>query len=148
MNINSYMTSNAQIAIPNLDITTSGQAEWYYVNVPSSTTGTMTVTVQSSNLSSLAPSLQVYSSSLSLIGQTSAPDTFGATDQRLDERGVRSRVLLQGRWRRWAGADRRLRFAAQLRQSDSIADSAAQHGRFPAARSRRRHGVRRCALAR
>ena len=46
---------------------------------PPPTTGTMTVTVQSSNLSSLAPLLQVYNSSGSLLGQISAPNTFGAT---------------------------------------------------------------------
>ena len=79
LNINSYMTSNAQIAIPNLDITTGGQAEWFFVNVPSTTTGTMKVTAQSSNLSSLAPLLQVYNSLGLLLGQTSAPNTFGAT---------------------------------------------------------------------
>jgi len=78
-NINSYIASNAQIAIPSLDITMAGRAEWFYVNVPATTTGTMSVTVQSSNLSSLAPSLQVYSSSLSLVGSTSAADTLGAT---------------------------------------------------------------------
>ena len=32
-NINSYI-NNAQIAIPGLDITTSGDSEWFYVNVP------------------------------------------------------------------------------------------------------------------
>ena len=78
-NINSFITSNGQIAIPALDITAGGQAEWFFVNVPSTTTGTMTVTVQSSNLSSLAPSLQLYNSSRSLVSQTSAPNTFGAT---------------------------------------------------------------------
>lgn len=78
-NINSYISSTAQIAIPSLDITTPGQSEWYFVNVPSTTTGTMKVTVQSSNLSSLAPLLQIYNSSRSLLSQTSAPDTFGAT---------------------------------------------------------------------
>jgi hypothetical protein len=78
-NINSYIQSNAQIAIPSLDITASGQSEWFYVNVPSTTTGTMTVTVQSSNLSSLAPKLQVWTSGLSLVGQASAANTFGAT---------------------------------------------------------------------
>jgi hypothetical protein len=78
-NITSYITSNAQIAIPSLDITTAGQAEWFKVTVPSNTTGTMTVTAQSSNLSSLAPSLAVYTSSLCLVGQVSAPNTFGAT---------------------------------------------------------------------
>jgi hypothetical protein len=78
-NINSYITSNAQIAIPALDITTSGDCEWFVVNVPSSTTGTMSVSVQSSNLSSLAPKLQVFNSSLGLVGTASAPNTFGAT---------------------------------------------------------------------
>jgi hypothetical protein len=78
-NINSYFASNAQIAIPSLDITMAGRAEWFYVNVPSTTKGVMTVTVQSSNLSSLAPSLQVYNASLSLVGSASAPNTFGAT---------------------------------------------------------------------
>jgi hypothetical protein len=78
-NINPYITSNAQIAIPGLDITTAGQAEWFKVTVPSTTTGTMTVTVQSSNLSSLAPALQVYTSTLGSVGQVSAPNTFGAT---------------------------------------------------------------------
>ncbi len=78
-NLNSYITSTAQISLGGLDITTSSQSEWFTANVPSSTSGTMTVTVQSSNLSSLAPKLDVYNSSLALVGQVSAPDTFGAT---------------------------------------------------------------------
>jgi hypothetical protein len=78
-NINSFITSNAQIAIPSLDITTSGDSEWFFVNVPATTSGTMSVTVQSSNLSSLTPKLQVYSQSLSLIGQATATSYFGAT---------------------------------------------------------------------
>jgi hypothetical protein len=78
-NINSYITASGQIAIPGLDITTTGAVEWFTVNVPSSTTGAMAVTAQSSNLSSLAPKLQVYNSSLSLIGSASAPGTLGAT---------------------------------------------------------------------
>jgi Matrixin len=79
VNINPYITSSAQIALPNLDITTGGQAEWFFVNVPSTTTGTMKVTAQSSNLSSLAPLLQIYNSSMSLVSQISAPGKFGAT---------------------------------------------------------------------
>jgi Matrixin len=78
-NLNCYITSNDQISLPGLDITTSNQSEWFTANVPSTTTGTMTVTVQSSNLSSLAPKLQVFNSSLGLIGQVSAPGTLGAT---------------------------------------------------------------------
>ncbi|MGO9464780.1 MAG: matrixin family metalloprotease [Isosphaeraceae bacterium] len=78
-NLNSYITSTAQISLAGLDITTSNQSEWFTANVPSTTTGTMTVTVQSSNLSSLAPKLDVYNSSLALVGQVSAPNTLGAT---------------------------------------------------------------------
>jgi hypothetical protein len=39
----------------------------------------MTVTVQASNLSSFAPKLVVYNSSLGIIGQVSAPNELGAT---------------------------------------------------------------------
>jgi len=78
-NINSFIAGNAQIAIPSLDITTGADSEWFYVNVPSTTSGTMTVTVQSSNLSSLSPKLQVYTSALSLVGQSSAINSMGAT---------------------------------------------------------------------
>ena len=77
-NINTYI-KNAQVAIPALDITTGGDTEWFYVNVPTSTTGTMSVTVQSSNLSSLSPKLQVFNSSLSSMGVASAPNSMGAT---------------------------------------------------------------------
>ena len=78
-NINSFIASNSQIAIPSLDITTPGDAEWFSVNVPSTTHGTMTVTVQSSNLSSLSPKLVVYNSSLTIVGQASAMSSMGAT---------------------------------------------------------------------
>ncbi len=78
-NINDKFTSNAQIAIPSLDITTAGDSEWFYLTVPSTTTGSMTVTVQSSNLSSLSPKLMVYNSSLGLVGQALAANSMGAT---------------------------------------------------------------------
>ena len=77
-NINAYI-NNAQIAIPGLDITTGGDTEWFYANVPTSSTGTMNVSVQSSNLSSLSPKLQVFNSSLGSMGVVSAPGSMGAT---------------------------------------------------------------------
>jgi hypothetical protein len=77
-NITSYIDANAQIAIPSLDMTRSGQTEWFYVTVPSSTTGTMVATIQSSNLSSLSPKLMVYSSALTLLGSV-ASSNFGDT---------------------------------------------------------------------
>jgi Matrixin len=78
-NITGNFASNAQIAIPRLDITTGGDSEWFYLTVPSTTTGSMTVTVQSSNLSSLSPKLMVYNSSLGLVGQALAANSMGAT---------------------------------------------------------------------
>jgi hypothetical protein len=78
-NISSYINGNDQLAIPALENMSSAGNEWYYVSAPTGTTSTMTVTVQSSNLSSFAPQLQVYSSSLSLLGHVSDPEVFGAT---------------------------------------------------------------------
>ena len=79
-NINGYVSaSTLQAAIPALDITTAGDSEWFYVNVPASTAGTMTVTVQSSNLSSLSPKLQVYNSSLGLVGTAGTVASMAAT---------------------------------------------------------------------
>jgi hypothetical protein len=78
-NISGNFTSNAQIAIPSLDITTGGDSEWFYLSVPSTNTGSMTVTVQSSNLSSLSPKLMVYNSSLGLVGEALAANSMGAT---------------------------------------------------------------------
>ncbi len=80
-NITSYIDSNGQIAIPSLRITTASQVEWFSVTVPSSTTGTMVVTEQSSNLSMLSPSLWVYRPSTGVpvpIGSVSST-AYGAT---------------------------------------------------------------------
>jgi hypothetical protein len=78
-NITSYINSSGQIAIPGLDNTTTSDVEWYTVTVPASTTGTMTATVQSSNLSSFSPKFLVYNSALGLVNQASAPNSLGAT---------------------------------------------------------------------
>ena len=78
-NITSKIGANAQIAIPSLDMTTPGDTEWFQVTVPLTTTGTMKVSVQSSNLSSFSPKLMVYTSSLGLVGQAAAVNSMGAT---------------------------------------------------------------------
>ncbi len=77
-NINSYIDSNGQVAIPSLDITSGSQSEWFSVTVPASTSGTFVATVQSSNLSSLSPKVYVYTTSLGMIGSASS-SSFGAT---------------------------------------------------------------------
>jgi hypothetical protein len=78
-NITPNIGANSQIAISNLDMTTAGDTEWFQVTVPSTTTGTMKVTVQSTNLSSFSPKLMVYTSSLGLVGQAAAVNSMGAT---------------------------------------------------------------------
>ncbi len=80
-NITADIGSNGQIAIPSLRITSASQAEWFSVTVPSSTTGTMVVTEQSSNLSMLSPDLWVYTPSTGLpvpIGSVNST-AYGAT---------------------------------------------------------------------
>src|SRR5271165_2308365 len=77
-NLNSYISSNGQVAIPSLDLTSGSQSEWFYVTVPSSNSGTLVATVQSSNLSSLSPQVSVYSTGLQLLGSASST-SFGAT---------------------------------------------------------------------
>ena len=80
-NITSYISSNGQIAIPNLRITNASQVEWFSVTVPASTTGTMVVTDQSANLSMLSPSVWLYKPGPKLpiaIGSASSA-AYGAT---------------------------------------------------------------------
>ena len=64
--ISSYIGANGQLSISALDLippTSGGNAiEWYKVTVPPSTTGTMTVRMQSTGLSLLSPSLAVFNS--------------------------------------------------------------------------------------
>jgi hypothetical protein len=78
-NLTSYINSESQIAIPGLDNTTPTDAEWYVVTVPSSTTGQMTITVQTANLSSFAPGLMVYNSTLSLVSENDSLSEAGDT---------------------------------------------------------------------
>jgi hypothetical protein len=82
VNVTSYMDANGQLAIGGLDITTGSQAEWFYVTVPSTTTGTMVATVQSSALSSLNPKVTVYTSALKplgMVGSSNYGDTVSFT---------------------------------------------------------------------
>ncbi len=67
-NITPYINGAGQIALPKPDITTSSDVDWYKVTAPTQTVGTMTVAMQSSNLSSLIPSVTVYNASLQVAG--------------------------------------------------------------------------------
>jgi hypothetical protein len=76
-NITPYIDANGQIALGGLVNPAPTTSEWYAVTPTS--TGQMVATVQSSNLSSFAPALYVFNSSLSQMATVSAPTTYGAT---------------------------------------------------------------------
>ena len=64
MNITSDINGNGQIALANQNICTNVNTNWYQVTLPTSTTGHMVVTMQSSGLSSLIPKVTVYNGNL------------------------------------------------------------------------------------
>jgi len=78
-NITSLLNTDGQVSIASLDITANTDSDWYVVTAPSDTTGTLKVTMQSSNLSSLSPKVLVYNSSLQGLASATAANTFGAT---------------------------------------------------------------------
>jgi hypothetical protein len=77
--ITSQLNGLGQATITGLNLTGSGDYDWYYVTAPSLTAGTMTVTMQSSGLSSLSPKVLVYNASLQGLAAASVPNSFGAT---------------------------------------------------------------------
>lgn len=86
--INTYLnSSNNQVMLPQTntgaypDITTSSDQDWYKVTVPSTGTlsGSMVVQMQSANLSSLSPRVQVYNSSNQSLGIATAATSYGST---------------------------------------------------------------------
>jgi hypothetical protein len=73
-----YIDSKGQINLPYLDRSTTNDSDWYFVRVPASTNGTMKITVQSTNLSLLAPGLVVMDTSLYGLAAISSTN-YGAT---------------------------------------------------------------------
>jgi hypothetical protein len=66
--ITPWLFSTKQLAIPNLSIQNGNMSEWFKVYVPSTTSGNMTVTMQSLFLSALSPQFQILDSSLRVVG--------------------------------------------------------------------------------
>jgi hypothetical protein len=64
--------------VTNLDLTSASQAEWYTFTAPTTTSGTLTVDVQSSGLSLLTPQATLYASDGSTVLATASG--AGATD--------------------------------------------------------------------
>jgi hypothetical protein len=71
--------SNSTVLKTGLDITTTTEKEYFTITAPATTTGTMTVTVQSSGLSLLAPNVTVYNSSQTQIGYKSGVGHYGTS---------------------------------------------------------------------
>ncbi len=81
-NLTSWVNSNAQLSVANLDITTLSDRDWIYVAAPANAVGTMTITVQSTGLSSLSPRVDVYNAWLHYAGTAISPDAknvYGGT---------------------------------------------------------------------
>ncbi|MDR3635772.1 MAG: matrixin family metalloprotease [Isosphaeraceae bacterium] len=67
-----------QAVVTGVQVASATNQNWYSVVVPSGTSGTLSVTMQSSNLSSLEPRLTLYNSALQGLAQASAT-TYGGT---------------------------------------------------------------------
>jgi hypothetical protein len=73
--LTSFIDSNKQVTLTNLDLTTGADDDWYKIVTPSGNSGTITVKVQSAGLSLLAPKLTLYKGSTQK-GTIIKPQTF------------------------------------------------------------------------
>jgi hypothetical protein len=79
-NITPYTNYLGQTAVASQYLGGSGQDGFYYLVVaPQNTNGTMTVSMQSTNLSMVSPKVNVYYGNQQVIGTTSLPNSMGAT---------------------------------------------------------------------
>jgi Matrixin len=79
--ITSYLDPTSNVAqLPNLDISSTGDVDYYSFVAPADSASTMTMSVQSAGLSLLAPSLRVYDSNQQQIGFKTGTGDLGATD--------------------------------------------------------------------
>jgi Matrixin len=78
-NLTSLINGNGNVLENPLDIANTSLQEYFTITAPSNTNGTMTVTVQSSGLSLLAPTLTIYNSSQTQISYVSGAGQYGTT---------------------------------------------------------------------
>src|SRR5262249_12002421 len=79
-NINSTINSVALTAVvPNLDITTTSDVDYYKFTAPTGGTGTLSLTVQSTGLSLLAPRVKVYNASQAQLATATGSGSLGST---------------------------------------------------------------------
>ena len=74
------LNSNGTATLPIESLAGPTDVDWFSVYAPSGTTGTLTVTMQTSNLSSAAPRVVIYASNGTTgLAQGTAPNVFGTT---------------------------------------------------------------------
>jgi hypothetical protein len=73
------LNSVGQASATGQTITSISDVDWFKVTVPSTTSGTLVVTMQSTALSSLSPRLAVLTGSQAVLGQSLAMNVYGAT---------------------------------------------------------------------
>jgi hypothetical protein len=78
-NLTSLIDLNGNLVENPLDIANTSLNEYFTITAPSTTNGTMAVTVRSSGLSLLAPTLTVYNSSQAQIAYVSGAGQYGTT---------------------------------------------------------------------
>ncbi len=80
-NLNGYVNALTSTAlVSNLDITTAGEKDYYTLNAPLLTGGTVSISAQSQGLSLLAPTLTVYAADqVTVLGSTSGYGHYGTT---------------------------------------------------------------------
>ena len=76
-NLSSMINGSGQLALANQSILGGNDTDYWYVTVPSNTTGTMTVTMQAQNLSSLAPRLSIYNSAQQGLAMNAQANVYG-----------------------------------------------------------------------
>jgi Matrixin len=77
--ITGNINGSKQIVMPGFSLSAANDADWFYVVVPTGAASTMTVSVQSSNLSSLSPELAVYNSTPLFQAKSVMSGSFGGT---------------------------------------------------------------------
>lgn len=77
--ITSQINASAQVTLPDQSLAGPTDSDYFVVTVPANTNGTMTVSMQATNLSSVTPRITVYGSNRVGIGQTSLSASYGGT---------------------------------------------------------------------
>lgn len=77
--ISGQINANGQVTLGGQEIVAASNLNFYKITVPASTTGTMTVSVQASSLSSLAPRVTLYNASGQGLVQTSNTNLYSTT---------------------------------------------------------------------